>query len=315
MISKPLIIISLICNLFAFNLSANSTNKKIAEFYSREDYQSVVAAENISTPSNFSIPSITNEALYINAKNYLLVDGSGTIITGKDYFKPVPIASLTKIMTAIIALENYELDEIAVVPHKATTQIPTVVYLRAGEEITISELLHCLLIKSGNDAAYTIAAHMDKENNTPDTFVQKMNEKASDLGLSDTHFFDSAGLSDDGYSTAHDLSIITRYALKNNIFREIVRTDKYVATNITKTIFHQLENSNRLVTTYQYPGAIGVKTGFTYAASHCLIGAAERDQHRLIAIVLGTYVDSPTASAIETRKLLDWGFKNVIWPN
>ncbi len=319
MITKPLILMSLILNLVGINLSASSFDSKIAANYSREDYELVRAVNESISILQVQRPLIKNNSnkAYVNTRNYALVDGiSGEEIIGKDSKTPVPIASLTKIMTAVVALENYQLDDVVIVPYEATIQTPTVIYLRAGEEITVSELLHCLLIRSGNDAAYAIASHMDKETGSkPDNFVDKMNQKAKELGLKNTRFFDPAGLSDEGYSTASEMALLTRYALLNPIFRNIVKTDKYVASNTSNTIFHQLENSNRLITTYQYPGAIGVKTGFTYAASHCLIGAAERDGHQLIAVVLGTYVHSPTASADEARDLLDWGFSNVYWSN
>ena len=318
MIIKSLISLSIICNLIGFNLSSANLDKKIANFYSRESSTEVQAAnQQMNLPTIFNLPTtkINNPKVNILAKQFVLVDGeSGLILNEKNSNGQVPIASTTKIMSAIVALENYNLGDVVTVPKIATEQIPTVVNLRVGEKITISELLHCMLIKSGNDSAFAVATFMDKTNNSDVTaFVDKMNAKAKELGMKDTHYLGPAGLNDDGYSSAADLAKVTRYALESPTFREIVSTDKYVATNTTKTIFHALENSNRLVTTYQYLGAIGVKTGFTYAASHCLVGAAKRNNHTLIAVILGTYADTPTASADEARKLLDWGFTNVNW--
>jgi len=321
MILKPLIALSIICNLIGFNLSAANTDQKVADSLAKESFSSAMAADNsLTLPNIFELPSVKTNAAKSNilTKQYALIDGqTGIILNSKNPEEHVPIASTTKIMSAVIALENYRLDDIVTVPLKATQQIPTVVNLRSGEKITVSELLHCLLIKSGNDSAYAIGTHMDKSGSNDDIkpFVDKMNQKAKELGMNNTHYQESAGLSDDAYSSAADLGIITRYALKNPTFREIVSTQNYVATNTAKTIFHQLENSNRLITTYQYPGAIGVKTGFTYAASHCLVGAATRNGHTLIAVVLGTYADTASASADEARKLLDWGFSSVVWPN
>lgn len=316
MITKSLVALSIVLNLIGFNLSASKTDTKIANSLTSEDLQSVHAGNNLVVPPLSSLPKINESApkVSINSKNFSLVDGeTGVELAGKNQFTEVPIASTTKIMTAIVALENYQLNDVVTVPQAATTQTPTVVFLRTGEEISVSELLHCLLIKSGNDSAYTLASFMDKTGQGTAPFVAKMNEKAAELAMQNTHYFDPAGLSDDGHSTAHDLAIITRYALLNPTFRQIVSTQKYVAANTTKTIFHTLENSNRLITTYQYPGAIGVKTGFTYAASHCLVAAAERNGHTLVAVVLGTYADTPNASADEARKLLDFGFANVAW--
>ncbi|MEI6144515.1 MAG: D-alanyl-D-alanine carboxypeptidase family protein [Candidatus Berkelbacteria bacterium] len=321
MISKPLIALSIICNLVGFNLSAGKFDQKIADSYSRESFTSATASDQqLVLPKILDLPEtkINSPKPNILSKEYALIDASsGVIFSSKNPDAHVPIASTTKIMSAVVALENYKLDDVATISLKATQQIPTVVNLRAGEKITISELLHCMLIKSGNDSAYAIGAHMDPTGTEADyqIFVDRMNAKAKELGMNDTHYMDPAGLSDDGYSSAADLATITRYALKNPTFREIVDTQNYVATNTTKTIFHPIENSNRLVTSYQYPGAIGVKTGFTDAASHCLVGAATRNNHTLIAVILGTYANTPSASADEARKLLDWGFTNVVWPS
>ncbi|MCX6810885.1 MAG: D-alanyl-D-alanine carboxypeptidase [Candidatus Berkelbacteria bacterium] len=320
MILKPLIALSIICNLIGFNLSAANTDQKIADSYSRENFTLAMAAsQNLALPEILSSPVAKQNSPKPNilTKEYVLIDGeTGKLLISKNPDTNVPIASTTKIMTAVVALENYKLDDVVTVSLKATQQIPTVVNLRSGEKITVSELLHCLLIKSGNDSAYAIGAFMDKTEDTNyQLFVDRMNSKAKELGMDDTHYLDPAGLSDDGYSSAADLATVTRYALQNPTFREIVDTQNYVATNTTKTIFHQLENSNRLVTTYQYPGAIGVKTGFTDAASHCLVGAAKRNGHTLIAVILGTYSNSNSSSADEARKLLDWGFANIVWPN
>lgn len=316
---KPLIALSVIFNLIGFSLSSTKTDQKLADFYSNENSSKVMASDQLIPINILSLPNIRLGSPKVNilAKEFILIDGgSGATLNSKNPDARVPIASTTKIMSAVVALENYNLDDVVTVPLKATQQIPTLVNLRSGEKITVSELLHCLLIKSGNDSAYAIGSFMDKSDSTDIApFVDKMNEKAKELRMLDTKFQDPAGLSDDGYSSAHDLGIITRYALLNPTFREVVTTQKYVATNTSKTIFHQLENSNRLVTTYQYPGAIGVKTGFTDAASHCLIAAATRNNHTLIAVVLGTYADTASASADEARKLLDWGFTNVVWPN
>lgn len=319
MITKPLIILSTLYSLVFFNYSANKADQKIAENYSKESYVSASAdIGDVVIPRllNFPYAKTNSPKAYINSRYYMLVDGdSGSLLASKSEDEKTPIASTTKIMTAVIALENYDLNEVVTTPPAATSQTPTLVNLRSGEEISVFELLNCLLIKSGNDAAFAIATHMDQPANSDiRPFVDKMNNKAKELGMKSTHYEDPAGLNDSGYSTASDLAIVTRYALQNSTFRQVVKTPEYTAKNTTETFFHKLENSNRLITTYQYPGAIGVKTGFTYAASHSLVAAAKRENHTLIAVILSTYVDSASASADEARKLLDWGFANVIWP-
>jgi D-alanyl-D-alanine carboxypeptidase (penicillin-binding protein 5/6) len=215
-------------------------------------------------------------------------------------------------MTALLVLENYKLDEIVNVSETASNQIGADVFLRTGEKITVSELLHCLLIKSGNDAAYALAEHMSN-NQGIEQFLMAMNKKASELGMTNTFYKDPAGLDVSGYSTAKDLFTLTRIALKNDTFSKITSLSKYVAKNIDGTIYHQLDNSNRLVNEYKYIGAIGVKTGYMPEAGHCLVSAVEREGHTLIGIILSTYADTPSASADESRKLQDWGWSNIKW--
>lgn len=317
MITKPLLILAIVFNFLGINSQANNIDRSIKADLSSGVYGQAEA----SNISDSYLPSVVLPTANSTSKNlsnsyyYALVDGyTGQILADKKPNEKVSIASTTKIMSAVVALENYNLNDVVTVAKVATQQIPTVVNLRVGEKITVNELLHCLLIKSGNDSAYAIAGNMDLTGNGDiKQFVEKMNQKAKDLGMNNTHYEDPAGLSDNGYSTASDLAKITRYALQNETFRQIVKTPEYIATNTTKTIFHPLDNSNRLVNGFDYPGAIGVKTGFTDKAGHCLVGAAERNGHTLIAVVLNTYSTTAEASAIEARKLLDWGFYNVVF--
>lgn len=315
MIEKPLIIISLLSSFFGF--TAGNYNQKIADFYNRDNYTKAEAETSLSQTLDITeLPTINSSVKpVINAKFYALIDGdTGKILSEKKSAEKTPIASTTKIMSAIVALENYNLDDVATISQKATYQVGADAYLRVGEKITILELLHCMLIKSGNDSAYALAEFIDKSDSpTIMLFVEKMNDKAKELGLSNSNFQDPAGLDTTGYSTATDMAKITRYALQNPTFRKIVGTSDYVATSVDRSAYHQLHNSNRLVAEYQYPGAIGVKTGFMPEASHCLVGAATREGHTLIAAVYYTYADTATASADETKKILDWGFANVSW--
>ncbi|MFA4996386.1 MAG: D-alanyl-D-alanine carboxypeptidase family protein [Patescibacteria group bacterium] len=249
-----------------------------------------------------------------NARHYILADpDSGTIFAKNDADAQVPIASTTKIMSAVIALENYDLNDVATISTEASTQIGADAFLIPGEKITVENLLNCMLIKSGNDSAYAVAEHMSGDTGGIDEFVKKMNEKARELDMNDTDYHDPAGLDVTGYSSARDLYIITKYALKFPKFREIVKKDHFAAKNVDGTIWHDLKQSNRLVAEYNYPGAIGVKTGYMPEAGHVLVGAAEREGHTLISIVINTYADTPSASADESRRLLDWGFNNIEW--
>lgn len=317
MIIKSLIILSILCNSIGLHGLSNKFDDAVVRDRAGEKKIVVASDENkIGLPDILPRPKIKLDALKAsaNALEYLLIDSdSGKVLAANGKNTKVPIASTTKIMSAVVALENYKLTDVATISSDAVNQVPSVAYLRVGEQINIDNLLNCMLITSGNDAAYAIAEHMNSGEDTGITkFVAKMNEKAKELGMDNTRYEDPAGLSAEGYSTAYDLYIITKYALRNPIFSQIVRRDSYVAKNTDSTIFHSVKQSNRLISE-NYLGAIGVKTGFTPEAGHCLVGAATRDGHTLISIVLNTFSTTPDASAIESKRLLDWGFQNTEW--
>jgi D-alanyl-D-alanine carboxypeptidase (penicillin-binding protein 5/6) len=306
---KVLIILSLLSNLFGLNLRTDSINQRISSAV-KADASNSKPIYNSSLPEIVPLPEKINSKAkeLIYAKNYLLLEEkSNEILAMKNAYDRVPIASTTKITTTMVVLENYNLDDVVEISAKAASQIGSDTNLIAGEKITVKNLLYCMLIKSGNDSAYALA---EKYPGGVEKFVEKMNQLAKRLSLTNTHYLDPAGLNPAGYSSAYDLSIVTRYALKNEVFAQIVATPEITVDNVAGTRHHDLKNSNRLVNDYQYPGAIGVKTGYLPEAGHCLVGAAERDGHLLIAVVLNTNSDAVTASATEARKLLDFGFEN-----
>lgn len=317
MIIKSFIILSIVFSSIGLTGVADKFDKAIVLDWSGS--KKVAEASNISIglPDILPMPEVKQGATKpaANARHYVLADlETGKVLTQDDQHAQVPIASTTKIMTAVVALENYNLDDVATVSSAATNQIGADANLVVGEKITIDQLLHCMLIKSGNDSAYAIAEHLNGANDAGvRKFVNKMNEKAKELGMKDTNYHDPAGLDVTGYSSANDLLIITRYALGKEPFADIVKLSNYSAKSVDGKIWHALDNSNRLVNQYQYPGAIGVKTGYMPESGHCLVGAAKRDGHGLVAIVLNTYLDSPSASADEAKRLLDWGFTNIEW--
>lgn len=251
------------------------------------------------------------EAL-IYAKNYLLMDiNTGYILSEKDSNIQVPIASTTKIMTAIISLENYKLDDVITISKKAAAQIGSDINLRSNEKMTVDDLLHALLIQSGNDAAMALAEFMP--NGGFDEFVSKMNKKAELLNMKDTQYKDPAGLDDTGYSTAFDLTIAMSYAAKIKHFRDIISTSEYTITSSDGSLAHKLTNSNRLIKSDEQlydSSVIGGKTGFTPAAGHCLISLASKNNHELVSVVLHTIEEKADSSAKENIKLLQWGFSN-----
>lgn len=318
MILKTIIALSVIFNLSGLNFLSAKLDNAIYKDEIGDNGSAHASYYDLTLPEIHQNPEVNKKVSKpnISAYNYLLADlDSGTILYKNNPNSKVPIASTTKIMTAIVSLENYKTSDVVTISENAAYQAGADSYLRVGEEITVGELLRCLLIKSGNDSAYALAEHMSINNDSILEFVAKMNEKAKMLGMKNTEYRDPAGLDVTGYSSAYDLFLATRQALKNELFREIIKTVDYTATNTTKTIFHELKTSNRLVGEYQYPGAIGVKTGYMPEAGHCLVSAAKRNGHTLVGVVLHTFSDTAPASADESRKLLDWGFANTIWHN
>lgn len=210
------------------------------------------------------------------------------------------MASTTKIMTAIMALEKSNPDEIVTVSANASSQEGSSIYLKTGEEISMENLMYGMMLNSGNDAAYAIAEHIGGTN---ENFCQMMNEKAKEIGADNTSFKNSNGLDADGhYSTAYDMAIIASYGLKNDKFREIVSTKNEKIDNGDSITY--LKNHNKLL--WNYDGCIGVKTGYTKKTGRCLVSAAERDGVRLVAVTLNAPNDWEDHS-----KMLDYGFENI----
>ena len=232
--------------------------------------------------SSFKISVMAKETNSI-AKGMVVIEGnSGDVLYSKNENLELPMASTTKIVTAIVAIENSsDLDEKFVVSEKAIGIEGTSIYLKSGEKLSLRELLYGLILASGNDCAIAIAEHIAGLDN----FVVLMNEFASNLGLKHTNFKNPHGLDEDGhYTSAYDLSIMTAYALKNPIFREIVSTERMV---IEKNDLYQaryLKHKNRLLFTDE--NCIGVKTGFTDNAGRCLVNAHEENGLKIISVVL-----------------------------
>ncbi len=218
-----------------------------------------------------------------SAKGMVVIEGnSNEILYSYNHEAELPMASTTKIVTAILAIENTpNLDEKFEVSEKSIGIEGTSIYLKSGEKLSMRELLYGLILASGNDCAVAIAEHIGGE----EYFVELMNNFASDLGLEHTHFANPHGLDGEGHFTsAYDLAIMTSYALKNPVFREIVSTERMV---IEKNDIYQaryLKHKNRLMFTDK--NCIGVKTGFTDNAGRCLVNAHEENGLQIISVVL-----------------------------
>ncbi len=240
-------------------------------------------------------------ALDVSARSAIVIEAeTGQIIFEKDANTRRPMASTTKIMTALVAIESGDISREIVVDAAAAGVEGSSIYLNAGDRITLESLIWALMLESANDAAAAIAIGVA---GSVEAFADMMNERARALGLSDTNFTNPHGLSDDNhYTTAHDLARLTAAAMENETFRRIVSTDKYrIAYADTARSLH---NHNKLL--HIYDGAIGVKTGFTKASGRCLVSAAERDGMTLIAVTLGAPDDWADHTA-----MLDLGFASV----
>lgn len=240
----------------------------------------------------------------ISAKAAVSYDlSTNTLLFDKNIGKKLPIASLTKIMTAIIALENGKESDTIEITESAAAIGEDSMGLSQNERVTVKELLYGLFLNSGNDAAEALsqASPFGRAN-----FIYRMNKKAEDLGLSSTHFTNPTGLQGDGnqYSTVHDLLIITRYALEKPVISEIARLPYYFIPYTNTHKAYELYNETNLLTTY--PGVKGVKTGFTDEAGLCLVTYLEYGGHNIIAIVLNS-----SSRREEMIQILDYSLKTL----
>ena len=238
----------------------------------------------------------------ISASSAVLMDASsGAILASLSPDKRMPMASTTKIMTALVALESCELSKTVEIPQGAVGVEGSSIYLYAGEKLTMEDLIYAMLLESANDAAAAIAIEIG---GSIENFADIMNSKAESLGLKNTHFTNPHGLDDaEHYTTARELGIIACEAMKNEKFAEIVSTyKKTIPLNETEGI-RLLINHNKLLKNYD--GAIGIKTGYTKKSGRCLVSAAERDGLKLICVTLSAPDDWN-----DHKALLDYGFKN-----
>jgi len=235
-----------------------------------------------------------------SAKAMCVIEGnSKRVLYEKNKEAKLPMASTTKIMTAITAIENcHDLDEKFEISPKAVGISGTSLYLRKGETLSIRDLLYGLMLISGNDASVAIGERIGKSTKN---FVEMMNKTALKIGATNTHFDNTHGLdSKTHYTTAYDLALITNYALENPVFKEIVSTKNIkITSGEGKTRY--LKNKNKLLSSLE--GCCGVKTGFTNDAGRCLVSSCERDEMKLVCVVLNC---GPMFE--ESKDLLEQGF-------
>ncbi len=215
--------------------------------------------------------------------------------------KQLPMASTTKIMTALVAIEKGNLTDTVTITRESAGTEGSSIYLEVGETLTLEELLYGLMLHSGNDAAVAIAIHVG---GSVPGFCEMMNQKARELGANGTNFVNPNGLPASGhYTTANDLAKIAAAAMRNEQFKKIVGTASITIPHDGRDWDRALSNKNRLL--YSYEGANGIKTGYTKAAGRCLVGSAEQNGMQLVSVVLNC-----SDMYNDTAAILDYGFGN-----
>lgn len=276
----------------------------------------------IFTFSNTSFAENTDITTY-SPKVLVMETSTGKVIYEKDGYTKAYPASTTKIMTAILTLEHCKLTDIATVSHEAIFTVPvgySHAYLQEGEELTIEQLLHVLLIPSANDAANVLAEHIA---GSISSFTTMMNTKALELGCTGTNFVNTNGIHNTNhYSTAYDLALMGKYAMQNETFRKIVSTTKYTlpATNKYPEATRFFKQTNALIVpddrdrvdNYYYPYTTGIKTGYTDPAGNCIVASAKKDDVEYIVVILGAQNTENGLSAryLDCKKLFDYAFDN-----
>lgn len=288
-----------------FFIIISTFNFSFADDYIENSTSIDVSAEitaNSNTTNNILYPSA------INSRSCIIYDrNSHMVLYSKNENKTVKMASTTKIMTSLIIIENCDLSETVEVSKKSASTGGSRLGLKTGDKITIKDLLYGLMLCSGNDAAIALAEYAGED---VTGFVRLMNDKANQLGLKDTHYESPHGLdSDNHYTTAYELAVLTDYALKNKTFLQIVGTKNYTIT--INGYSKNISNTNELLG--NLTGVYGVKTGFTNGANRCLVTACKRNNMDIICVVLGA--DTKRFRTQDSIKLIEYAFKNFTYIN
>lgn len=279
-----------------FFLSSN-----IISYANLEDGETIDVNEIMAETAEVS--NAATDEPELNARVGLIFDRSSkTILYEKNGLKQVPMASTTKIMTAIVVLENADLTDIVTIDKKAAGTGGSRLGLKVNDKITVHDLLYGLMLCSGNDAAVALAIHVG---GSVEGFANMMNETANEMGLVNSHFITPHGLDQDGhYTTAYELACMADYALKIPKFKEIVSTKSYTVTINAQS--KTITNTNELLGNLD--GVYGVKTGFTNGANRCLVTACKRGNLDIITVVLGA--DTKKIRTQDSIKLIEYAYKN-----
>lgn len=259
-----------------------------------------VTSEILSSTNTSQLPIAIPET---NSRSCVVIDrNTNTILYGKNENTQRKMASTTKIMTATIIIENCNLNETIEISKKAAGTGGSRLGLKTGDKITIKDLLYGLMLRSGNDAAVALAEYAGGDING---FAELMNKKAYELGLTNTHFQTPHGLdSDEHYTTAYELALLSNYALNNTTFAQIVGTKNYTIT--INGYPKNLSNTNELLGNLD--GVYGIKTGFTNGANRCLVSACKRNDMDIICVVLGA--DTKNYRTSDSIKIINYIFDN-----
>ena len=291
MLKKISILLFIIIEIFAVVSYADELD--LEEFHDQEIWTEIQDVDN----------NISENPPKINSRAAIIFDRkSKAIIYGKNVNQKRAMASTTKVMTAIVALEKGNLNDTIEVSKKAASINGSKLGLKTGDKISLKDLLYGLLLRSGNDAAIQIALHLG---GSIEGFAQMMNDKANELGLKNTHFVTPHGLDNENhYTTVYELALLTDYALNNKEFAKIVSTKQTVITINSKPV--TINNTNELLGNLE--GVNGVKTGFTNNAGRCLITSITRNNFSIITIVLGA--DTKKFRTKDSIELIEYNYKN-----
>lgn len=278
-------------------------SKYIVEY---NDFEAKLIEENNNIDSSEDIQEPVKPKL--NSLSALLMDAENNrVLYELNGYKEMPMASTTKIMTCIVALENANMNDVVTVSSYAAGMPDVQLNIRKGEQYYLNDLMYSLMLESHNDVAVAIAEHIG---GSVEGFATMMNDKARELGCNNTNFITPNGLDAEGhYTTARDLALISSYAIQNKDFIDITNTSSHQFKELTSGRSFSVSNKNKFL--YMMDGAIGIKTGFTGNAGYCFVGAVKRLDRTLISVVLGCgWPPNKSLKWTDTKRLMTYGLDN-----
>lgn len=314
-IRKKILIILIIISTFINTISYTSPVHAETTDASGSTTQASTATSTSTTTSATQISTIPEPNFTIYSEGAVLIDAdTGAILYGKNENEKLYPASTTKIITAILAIENCKLTDKITASYNAVMSIPvgySNAAIQPGEALTVQELLDMFLIQSANEVGYIFAEHIS---GSLENFAALMNQKAASLGCKNTHFTNPSGIHDpEHYSTAYDMALIARYCMKNETFRSIVSKTSCTIEATDKYEQRYFRNTNDLInpsSKYYYEYAIGTKTGYTSQAKRCLIATSLKDNLELITVTLGAQSSISDTRYEDTINLFEYGYSN-----